>query len=142
MSSRFSSYQRARRLPDGDSPSRTSAGVSALHNLMLATILFVPHAQFINFWPFVVFDGFIEADTERRMTRASNLAAKVFTPRKTPAAGATVALALTNAPIHIIDSKIMDGAADCARTVADSVGRFHLPPQDRSFSLVVTHVSG
>ena len=85
-------------------------------------------------------EGDVSLDFE--LKRANNLVAKVVTPDLKPAAGASVAIGIAGSQINV-----KNGGSTTARPTlpvdsTDAAGRFHFPPQDKDFQLVITHPSG
>src|SRR5665213_3645673 len=99
-------------------------------------------------------DGYLPAEsreiksTEGKVTidfalkRGKDIIAKVVTPRNLPAAGAKVALGVAGSQISVLNGAIDDGSTYSPRETADEAGRFHFPPQDKAFQLVIVHPSG
>jgi protocatechuate 3,4-dioxygenase beta subunit len=85
-------------------------------------------------------EGTISIDFDLRP--GQNVDARVVTPRNLPAAGAKVALGLDDEQIVVENGEINDHQTLCARETTDETGRFHFPPQDKDFELVITHPSG
>ncbi len=85
-------------------------------------------------------EGNVSIDFE--LKRGKNVVAKVVTPRNLPAAGAKVALGVAGSQINIKNGDINDASTYASRETADDTGRFHFPPQDKDFQLVITHPSG
>jgi RNA polymerase sigma factor (sigma-70 family) len=76
------------------------------------------------------------------LKRASNLIAKVVTPDLKPAARASVAIGIAGSQINVKNGRIDDGSTYAARASTDAAGRFHFPPQEKDFQLVITHDAG
>ena len=76
------------------------------------------------------------------LDRGLSIIAKVVTPRNLPAAGAKVALGVAGSQIFVKNGEVNDPQTYCARQTTDDAGRFHFPPQDKVFQLVITHPSG
>jgi len=85
-------------------------------------------------------EGAIAIDFD--LNPGQNVDAKVVTPRNLPAAGAKVALGLAGEQIVVENGEIDEKQTLCARGTTDEAGRFHFPPQDKEFELVITHPSG
>ena len=85
-------------------------------------------------------EGKVTIDFE--LQKGKGIVAKVFTPRNVPAEGATVALGVAGSQINIQNGEIDDGLTYCARVETDKAGRFHFPPQNKNFQLIITHPSG
>jgi protocatechuate 3,4-dioxygenase beta subunit len=76
------------------------------------------------------------------LSKAKDFDAVVLTPDGRPAANAHVALGVAGSQISIKNGDIDPGMTFSARAETDAAGRLHLPPQDKSFYLVITHPSG
>jgi RNA polymerase sigma factor (sigma-70 family) len=85
-------------------------------------------------------EGKVAIDFELR--KGHDVTAKVVTPRNQPAAGAKVVLGIAGSQIDIRNGDIYDPSTYAAREVTDGAGRFHFPPQDAKFQLVITHPDG
>jgi RNA polymerase sigma factor (sigma-70 family) len=79
---------------------------------------------------------------EFELKRANNLIAKVVTPDLKPAAGASVAIGVVGSQINVKNGRIDDGSTYAPRASTDTAGRFHFPPQEKDFQLVITHDAG
>jgi uncharacterized GH25 family protein len=76
------------------------------------------------------------------LKKGVNIAATILTPAGAPAAGAKIVLGVAKSQISIQNGSIDDGSTYAARVDAGSDGKFHLPPQDTAFQLIITHPSG
>ncbi|WP_159452171.1 M56 family metallopeptidase [Singulisphaera sp. GP187] len=85
-------------------------------------------------------EGNVSIDFE--LKRGKDIIAKVVTPGILPAIGAKVALGVAGSQINIQNGDIDDASTYCTRETTDKDGRFHFPPQDKDFQLVITHTSG
>lgn len=85
-------------------------------------------------------EGNVAIDFE--LERGNDIIAKVVTPGILPAVGANVALGVAGSQISIKNGDIDDGSTYSTRETTDKAGRFHFPPQDKDFQLIITHPSG
>ncbi len=85
-------------------------------------------------------EGNVTIDFE--LKKGKDVIAKVVTPRNLPAAGARIALGVAGSQISVQNGDIDDGSTYSTRLEADDSGRFHFPPQDKDFQLIITHPSG
>jgi uncharacterized GH25 family protein len=76
------------------------------------------------------------------LKKGVNIAATLLTPTGAPAAGARIVLGVAKSQISIQNGNIDDGSTYAARVDADADGKFHFPPQDTAFQLIITHPSG
>jgi hypothetical protein len=82
-----------------------------------------------------------KGSTETPSGRAAGIDGIVLTPDGKPAVKAIVALAVRDSGTSIENGAIdRTGDVDCTET--DSSGRFHFPPEDSDFYLVITHSTG
>jgi hypothetical protein len=76
------------------------------------------------------------------LERGADIGGTVLTPDGKPAAGAKLAMGITGAQIYVRNGDVGDSSTYAARVESDKSGKFHFPPQDNAFTLVVTHPSG
>ncbi len=85
-------------------------------------------------------EGKVSVDFE--LTKGTDVAAKVVTPRNVPAVGAKIALGVAGAQINVNNGDIDGGSTYASQETTDDAGRFHFSAQDKDFQLVITHPSG
>jgi uncharacterized GH25 family protein len=76
------------------------------------------------------------------LERGADIEGLVLTPDGKPAAGAKLAMGISGAQISIRNGDVGDSSTYAARFETDKSGKFHFPPQDNAFTLVVTHPAG
>jgi protocatechuate 3,4-dioxygenase beta subunit len=76
------------------------------------------------------------------LERGADIEGTVLTPDGKPAAGAKLAMGIAGAQIYVRNGDVGDSSTYAARVATDKAGKFHFPPQDNAFTLVVTHPSG
>jgi hypothetical protein len=76
------------------------------------------------------------------LERGADIQGIVLTPDGKPAEGAKLAMGIPGSQIQISNGDVGGSSTYAARMETDKSGKFHFPPQDNAFMLVVTHASG
>lgn len=76
------------------------------------------------------------------LERGQDIQGTVLTPDGKPAEGANVALGINGSQIFIRNGALDHTATFSERVATDKSGKFHFPPQDGEFTILVTHSSG